>query len=304
MPASSTPSVSHSNPPSIVSLAASHGLTLQPESTPLEGAGLDFRVAFAAASDGTEWVLRIPRRADVAARLEEEARTLAFIAPRVPVALPDWRICTPTLVAYPRLPGTPGLTIDPETKAPRFHLDPTSEIHAASLGRFIAARHAIDPQEARRAGLPFQSAEDVRSTWASQLATVSSAFTHEPQLAARWGAWLDDDGLWPQHTVLTHGELYAAHLLVDEALEVRSVLDWTTAKVGDPALDFAYQHLIAGSGFEATVRAYLDAGGSEHPRLAERCAEIMAAAPIHYGIYALTTGTPETRDIAASMLNQ
>jgi len=115
MPASSPLSESPSNPPSIVSLAASHGLELQPDSIRLEEAGLDFRVASAAASDGTEWVLRVPRRADVAAKLEEEARTLALIPPRV------------------------------------------------SLGRFIAALHAIAPQEARRAA-PSHSGIDALTT--------------------------------------------------------------------------------------------------------------------------------------------
>lgn len=284
-------------------LAGSHGLSLRPGSIRLEEAGLDFRVAFATDRDGKEWVLRIPRREDVAAKLMDEARLLAFIAPRVSVAVPDWRICAPTLVAYPRLPGSPGLTLDPETKAPRFHFDPTSELHAASLGRFIAELHAIDPDEARAAGIPVQAPAEIRATWRAHLDSVSTSFTLSPQLASRWSAWMDNDALWPDRSVMTHGELYAAHVLVDEALEVRSVLDWTTAKVSDPALDFAYQHLMAGAAFEVTVRAYQDAGGSEHRHLAERCIELMAAAPINYGIYALTTGKAEDRDAAASMLN-
>ena len=38
--------------------------------------------------------------------------------------------------------------------------------------------------------------------------------------------------------------LYAAHVLVDGPSRIVGVLDWTTAKVGDPAVDFTYQHMI------------------------------------------------------------
>jgi aminoglycoside phosphotransferase (APT) family kinase protein len=103
--------------------------------------------------------------------------------------------------------------------------------------------------------------------------------------------------------VLTHGELYPAHVLTEGDARIVGVLDWTTAKVGDPAADFALHHMIAGASFELAVRAYEEAGGRPLPRLEERCAAILAAGPVGYGVFALTTGRPEHREAAAAQLS-
>ncbi|HLT66568.1 MAG TPA: phosphotransferase, partial [Microbacterium sp.] len=136
-----------------VELAAHHGLELHADSVRFNEAGLDYRVAFARAADGTEWVLRLPRRPDVSAKLAEEQRILEFVAPRLSVAVPSWRVCSERLVAYPRLPGAPGLTLDASGQ-PQWHFDPSSPEFAAALGRLIAELHALDGDAAAKAGVP------------------------------------------------------------------------------------------------------------------------------------------------------
>jgi aminoglycoside phosphotransferase (APT) family kinase protein len=120
--------------------------------------------------------------------------------------------------------------------------------------------------------------------------------------SSRWEAWLGNDALWPDATAFTHGELYAAHVLIEPPARIVGVLDWTTAKVGDPAIDFTYQHMMGPAAFDATVAAYLEAGGREHPHLAARCAELAAAAPLAYGVFALRSGDPQHRTSAAAQL--
>lgn len=286
----------------IVELAAAHELSIDPASVRLNEAGLDYRVAFARAQDGTDWVLRIPRRPDVSAKLADERRILEFVRPALPVAVPDWRICTAQLVAYPLLPGKPGLTLD-ERGAPVWHIDPTSPAFARSLGKLIAALHRIDPQQARDAGLVVQSPSEVRARWRDDIARVAAEFTIQDALLQRWQAWLDDDSYWPSFSRFTHGELYPAHVLIDADEQILGVLDWTTAKVGDPALDFAYQAAFAGPSFELTVQAYAEEGGVVPPRLADHCAELFAAGPVLYGVFALTTGRAEHRAAAAAALS-
>lgn len=90
---------------SITELAAAHALVIDPGTIAVNELGLDFRVAIAQADDGKSWVLRIPRRPDVTARADVEGRLLARIAPRLDVAVPDWRIHTADLIAYPLLPA-------------------------------------------------------------------------------------------------------------------------------------------------------------------------------------------------------
>ncbi|MFB0835547.1 macrolide 2'-phosphotransferase [Arthrobacter halodurans] len=287
----------------VADLAAAHGLALDPRSVRFNEAGLDYRVAFANDADGAAWVLRMPRRPDVASKVGEEAAILRHVRPLLSVAVPDWRIQGEDLIAYPLLPGAVGLTLD-DNNEPVWHYDRESPRHARSLGLLIAELHGLDTGTARSAGVPGQTPEEVRREWSSVLADVRAEFAVAPELSARYSAWLDDDGLWPGETVFTHGELYPAHLLLDEDQDIVSVLDWTTARVGDPALDFAFHHQISGpAAFRTAVDAYTEATGRALPRLEERCAAIFSAAPLTYARFALTTGVPEHAAAAAALLN-
>lgn len=288
-------------PAQIVELAARHGLAVDADGVRINEAGLDYRVAFVRAVDGEDWVLRIPRRPDVAAKLSEERRVLEFIGPRLSVAVPSWQVCSEQLIAYRRLPGGPALTLDAGGQ-PVWHIDPLSPEFAAALGRLIAELQAVDSEDARNAGVPVMSARDVRACWRADFERVRAEFEIAPHLHERWEAWLGDDALWPESTAFTHGELYAAHVLIDTPARIVGVLDWTTAKVGDPAIDFTYQHMMGPAAFDATVAAYLEAGGREHPHLAARCAGLAAAAPLAYGLFALRSGDPQHRASAAAQL--
>lgn len=285
----------------LVELAGRHGLHVDPKGMHITEAGLDYRVAFAQGEGGVAWVLRIPRRADVSAKLAEERRILEFIQPRLSVAVPNWQVCSRELVAYRRLPGDPGLTLDASGK-PVWRFDPSSPEFAAALGRLIAELQSVSADAAARAGVPVLSATQVRAGWRADFERVRAEFEIAPHLHERWTAWLSNDALWPVTTVFSHGELYAAHVLVDTPARIVGVIDWTTAKVGDPAIDFTYQHMMGPAVFEATVSAYLEAGGIDHPHLAERCAELAAAAPLVYGLFALQSGDPQHRATAAAQL--
>ncbi|GAT15641.1 phosphotransferase [Mycolicibacterium thermoresistibile] len=91
----------------LVAAAGRHGLRLDPATVTVNEAGLDFRVALARAVDGVEWVLRVPRRPDAAERARVEAAVLEFVAPRLSVAVPEWRIQHP---GADRLSGAAGRT--------------------------------------------------------------------------------------------------------------------------------------------------------------------------------------------------
>ena len=285
-------------------LAQRNGLDLDDSPIHTNEAGLDYRVAFATATDGTDWVLRIPRRPDVSAKIKDEARILDFVRERLSVAVPDWRIQAAELIAYPLLPGEPGLTLN-DAGEPVWHFDTQSTDFAASLGRLIGELHLIDAADARAAGIPVQTPDEVRAEWHERFDKVTQSFSVAPELADRWRTWLDDDRLWPERTVFTHGELYPAHLLLGDDLDIRSVLDWTTAKVSDPALDFVYQWMIAEApAFQVTVDAYEVTTGTVPTMLTERCEAIVAASPMSYADFALTTGEQEHLDIAAEQLRR
>lgn len=286
----------------LLALAADHGLDLLGDSLRTEEIGLDFRVAFARARDGQDWVLRIPRRAEVLARAAVEGRLLAHLAPHLDVAIPDWRISTERLIAYPLLPGTPGLTVDPDGTV-RWHVDMASTEYARTLGAFLAQLHAVDPVAAAATGIPSRTPEQVRDTWREDLARVAEAFPIAPALRERWEAWLAEDSYWPDRSVLTHGEVYPGHTLV-EGERLSAVLDWTTAAVGDPARDFMFHRASAPpEAFAATLTVYEAGGGTVPPRLGEHAEEMFSAFPLAYGLYALETGAEEHRAAAAAALD-
>lgn len=286
----------------LLTLAAEHGLDLDGGSLRTEEIGLDFRVAIAHGADGEDWVLRIPRRPEVLGRAAVEGRLLTFLAPHLDVAVPEWRIVSDTLIAYPLLPGAPGLSLEADGSV-TWHVDMASADYAASLGRTVAQLHAVDAAAAAVTGIDVRSPGEVRASWRRDLDRVAAEFTIAPGLSTRWNAWLADDDYWPDHTALTHGELYPGHTLV-VGEEITGILDWTTAAVGDPAKDLMFHQVSAPPEvFDIAVEAYVNGGGAVWPRLAEHCTEMFSAGAIGYGLYALQTGEPAHREAAASALD-
>lgn len=286
----------------LLELASAHGLELDGATLRTEEIGLDFRVAIATATDGRAWVLRIPRRPDVLDRAAVEQELLRLVAPHLGTAVPDWRISTRELIAYPLLPGTPGLSMEPDGTT-TWHVDMASPVYAASLGSVVARLHAADVEAAAATGIEVRSPQQARQAWRDDLERVAAEFRISPSLRERWDAWLAEDSCWPQHTVLTHGELYPGHTLVEDE-EITAIIDWTTASISDPAKDLMFHQAFAPpEAFDIALEAYVAAGGTTWPRLAEHCAEMFSAGAIGYGIFALETGLPEHRAAAAAALD-
>lgn len=287
---------------SITELAAANGLQLDTSSIAVNEMGLDFRVALAHTVEGERWVLRIPRRKEVTARADVEARLLQLVAAHLTPAVPEWRIHSPELIAYPALPGEPGLEFNQQGEH-HWRVDVSSAEFSLSLGDLLAELHAVDTDTAGVTGIQVQTPAEVRQAWSADIETVAAEFQIAQDLRARWDAWLEEDSYWPQFSVLTHGEIYPAHTLVTNNA-ITGVLDWTTAAVDDPAKDFMFHQFAASAeAFELTVNRYVERGGQVWPRLAEHCAELFSASPVGYGLYALTTGEDEHRQAAAAQLN-
>ncbi|SIO56559.1 macrolide phosphotransferase [Singulisphaera sp. GP187] len=287
------PAGTDSDKEAVAALARRHGLTPIGE-IELNDLGLDFRAAFTTDEDDTDWVLRIPRRPDVWPRAENEARVLALLKGRLPVEVPDWRIVTPELIAYPRLAGTTAVTVDPATKEPTWNIDKDNPAFVASFARTLAALHGIDPAEAAAAGLPVSSPEEARRAFAADLDRVKREIGIGDSLWHRWRTWLDDDASWPPFTTLVHGDLHVGHVLVNETSHATGVLDWTEAEVSDPAIDFIFHLMGFGEpGLERLLNEYEAAGGRTWPGIRRHIGERLAAFPIKYALFALLSGADE-----------
>ncbi len=192
------------------------------------------------------FVFRFPRRQLGRECLESELRVLPSLVGRLPMP-----ISAPTLIGQPtdaydwpwagyrRIPGRTACVADLD--------DDQRSASAASLGRFLAALHAIDPDEARRCGAPSD-----RLGRLDPQRRVPQAIEQLELLRAR--NLIDSPEPWlaivqrtaharpAEATSLVHGDLYARHLLVDDAARVCGVIDWGDVHVGDPAIDLAIAH--------------------------------------------------------------
>lgn len=289
----------NTNPVSIddvLNAARRHGLELDAAGARASDAGLDFFAVFARDHEGREWVVRLPRRDDVVARAAHEARVLAFVKPRLPVAVPDWRIYAPDVIAYPKLAGVPAGEIDPEAKAYVWHIDPKalSRNFIQTTATMLATLHAITP-----VGFDVPRMSVVRAKLAASMEQVRQAFGVPDVLWRRWQTWLASEDLWPTRATFIHGDFHAGHMLVDTEERLIGVLDWTEGGVGDPAVDLAgFQMVFGESAMQSLLNAYVAAGGYVWPRAMEHIAETLAAYPVSIGMFALASGKDEHIEMA------
>lgn len=280
----------------ILELARRNGLNISPSSVEMNESGLDFLAVFGCTDNGEDWVIREPRRPDVVASAVYERNALKLIQKRLPVTVPDWRIFTPELIAYPRLPGTPAATINSEANNYDWVIDPHSppEAFIETLAEAMAALHGIDHETASEAGLRVKQPREVRRALADRMDEIKRIFGVSEVLWDRWQAWLADDGYWPTHSSLIHGDLHPGHIVIDSDGRVTGLLDWTEAEVADPASDFTIYYAAFGEpGLEKLLEHYEKAGGRVWPRIREHIAELLAAYPVLIATFAMKSGLEE-----------
>lgn len=227
-----------------------------------------------------EWVVRVPRRPAVARRVPPEVALLELLAPALPVAVPRFEAVGADgvpWVAYRRLEGEPLAAGTP----------------AKDVAAFLSALHAFPVESAIRAGIP---AGDWRIAMEEQLAEFELSVLplldpSERRRAERaFRGYLEDDASFAFRPALIHADLGREHLLCGPDGRLRAVIDWTDARIGDPALDFApFLHGL-GAGFAADLLAGY---GHEHdPTLEARAGFYRLLGPWHEVTYGLSAELP------------
>ncbi len=289
----------------VIEIAKDSGLDILADSLTFNESGLDFLVVFAEDANGAEWVLRFPRREDVMASTQKEKRTLDFVGAKLSVEAPNWLIYTDSLIAYKKLRGVPAATVDPEAQAYIWVLDEKNvpTVFNETLAEALVSLHRIDHEEARTAGLPVETSEDIRQNMAKRMEKVKEEFHVEPALWQRWQEWLENDSIWPKQTALVHGDLHAGHILIDEENKVTGFIDWTEAAVGDIAIDFVAHYRTFGEDvLKELIYHYEKADGYVWPGMAKHVMELTAAYPIAIAEFAVKSGLEEYMEMARQVL--
>jgi aminoglycoside phosphotransferase (APT) family kinase protein len=179
--------------------------------------GYDFEVAIV----DDEWVFRFPRRAGVEEALEVEIALLPAIAPALQVDVPSFEHISrdPLFVGYRLIHGEPLVDED-----------------ADGVRSFLEALHALDP-----AGIPLEPLDWVQA-YRDQCAEFERLVFPSLDKGLRAQArrlFGEVETLVGFEPALIHGDLGPEHLLVREG-RLAGVIDWGDARVGDPALDYAW----------------------------------------------------------------
>jgi len=273
----------------IQKLAEQHGLFLLDEIKYNE-MGIDFKVGFTKDKSGKEWLLRIPRRNDLGKQIAKEKRILNLARKYLSVQVPNWKIATQELVAYPLLEGKPVLTFDAKTYEVSWNMDKESPQYISSLAKVLVELHSIPEAQVIENALKVVKPEQLRVEIADRLQLVKSELGISNELEVRYKKWLDNDALWPDFTRFIHGDLYAGHVLISEDGNVSGIIDWSTAHVNDIAQDFSGHVTVFGKeSLKELIAEYKKQGGKIWDKLFEQTVERAAAAPLAYGFFAIET---------------
>ena len=273
----------------IQKLAERHGLILS-DNMNFNEMGIDFKVGFVTDKDEKQWLLRIPRRPGLGKQIANEKQILQLVSKYLTVQVPDWKIATDELVAYPLLDGNPALTFDAETYEVFWYMDKDSPYYITSLAKVMVQLHSIPKEEVVSNGLKVIEPEGLRAEISERLQLVKTEIGMSSDLEKRYQTWLDNDVLWPDFTRFIHGDLYAGHVLTEANGIIRGIIDWSTAHISDISQDFSGHLTVFGEeNLKDLISEYEKQGGRIWDRIFEQSVERAAAAPLAYGYFALET---------------
>jgi len=289
-------------------IAENHDLDLAESTLEFENIGLDFQVVFAQDKQKQEWVLRIPRRSEVYQKAKAEKKLLDIVNKYLGTyQVPNWEIFSEDLIAYKKVSGSPVVTTNPKNGETEwvFDKDNPPKNFTQSLGEALALFHSIPAYEVEKADLVVHSAEELRKIMNSRMNKVKEAYEVDDKLWEKWQIWLEDESFWPEQTAFIHGDFYPGHVLLNTDNTVSGIIDWTEAKISDPASDFTAHYLLFGEKeLENLVDSYQKAGGYTWPKMKEHIIELLSTQAITIAEFAESSGLEEYKEAARMMLKK
>ncbi|HEY3088409.1 MAG TPA: phosphotransferase family protein [Jatrophihabitantaceae bacterium] len=229
---------------------------------------------------GARWVLRRPPMSGVIASAHDVLREYRIMSALAGTAVPVPRMVAacedPAVVGVPFfvMDYVPGVVPGDQQVAEQTLDLPARAALGPHLVDVLAGLHSITPSDVGLAGLGKGSDYVTRqlTRWEGQLdrlgATVTAAMR---DVLTR----LRDGAPVQRETTIVHGDFRPANMIVGEAGEVRAVLDWELATLGDPLADLGWLVAYWGAPGDGVPlpRPTRSAGYVSRERLAERYAE-------------------------------
>ncbi|WP_448061832.1 phosphotransferase [Cellulomonas hominis] len=280
------------------------GLDVHDVRRPLSSGG-DFDIAVVIDAARRRWVVRAPRNAAAGASLEAEIVLLGQIAlevdgGRLPFDVPRPEGFAPLpeggrMVLHREVPGAP---LQLEALGPGPGL-------SATLGRAIAAVHEMPARVVEDSGLPVYDAAAYRERRLAEVDEAARTGRVPATLLRRWEERLEDVAMWRFQPTVVHGGLTTEHVLTDGDT-VTGILDWSEAKVADPADDLSWLLVAAPQdAVDSIMEAYqLRRTELLDPHLADRALLAGELALARWLLYGVRSGDDEVVADAVQMLDE
>jgi len=159
--------------------------------------GLDFITAVGEDYYGKKWILRIPRRADMISQIEYEEKCLSVIKSIVSFDVPDWKVATHELIAYPLLTDIPALDVNPVSQEYTWNINLESFEYSESLASILYELHAIPIQQLEKFEIKRPSINETRQKLLDDITLIKKELGLSSRLETQWRTWIDEETYWP-----------------------------------------------------------------------------------------------------------
>ena len=276
------------------------GLDLVTASSFGNGSHGDFDSALLTDRDGRHWIIRVPRNERAEAEQSADLVALRALSTGVRTRLP---FSVSTYAGQTAISGTRAIVYEfvYGSKVALGDLDTTQ---AASVGRAIAAIHALPTSFVADAGLPVLTAGECLRASVTIIDRAAGTGLVPRALLSRWEGAAEESKLWQFQPTVINGSLTAESFLSAEGA-VTGVLGWNELRVGDPARDLFWllgtrgEH-VAESGFDA----YNDSRGGADRQVRQRAMLYAELEIAKWLLHGTDTRSTEIVDDAVEMLHR
>lgn len=198
----------------------------------------DFDSALLTGRDGRHWIIRLPRNERAEAEQSADLVALRALSSGIRSRLP---FAVSAFVGQTPVDGTRAIVYEfvYGTKAHLDDLDAGPDGLAASVGRAIAAIHALPTSFVADAGLPVLTAMESLRSAVSVLDRAAATGLVPARLLGRWERATEDSHLWQFQPTVINNALSAESFLTANGA-VTGLLGWHELRVGDPARDLSW----------------------------------------------------------------
>src|SRR5690606_7596673 len=145
------------------------------------------------------------------------------------INVPDWKIVSERLIAYPLLEDAPALTFDAITHEVSWNIDRDSIAYVESLAKSLAELHRITADDGRKSNLQIMTPSELRVEVGARSPLAKADVGVSEPLEYRCRRWLHKGPLGADYTCLIHGGLYAVHVLTSKVGKTSGIIDWFPA---------------------------------------------------------------------------